>query len=107
MNIVSILLPLLAALVALITWTLLDIKELKQLMSTQESQLQEVQTILNTVATGVTEIITRLNALPTADNPAIQDEIDGIRNLARSMGTEIDAVLNPPAPEDGGEEPPA
>lgn len=90
---------LLIVVLAWLTWIVLSVKELKQHMSTQEGQLQEVQTILNTVAAGVTEIIMRLNALPTTDNPAIQDEIDGIRDLARNMSTQIDAALNSPVPD--------
>ena len=73
-------------------------------MATQEEQMQEVLGLLtNTVAPGVTEIIKRLNALsvPT-DNPALQDEIDGVKEAARTMAAEIDTVLNPPVPDEGG-----
>lgn len=73
------------------------IKEIRQSMATQEVQLQEALALLETVATGVTEILKRLNELPT-DNPVIQDEIDGIRAVARNMRNQIDAQLNPPVP---------
>jgi CHASE3 domain sensor protein len=64
----------------------------------QEDQLKEVQTLLtDVVAPGVTEIINRLNALPT-DNPAIQDEIDGIKAAGQSMADQINATLNPVTP---------
>jgi CHASE3 domain sensor protein len=67
-------------------------------MATQEAQLQDALSLLGVVASGVTEIISRLEALPT-DNPAIQDEIDGVKASAQSMADQINAVLNPPAPE--------
>ena len=70
---------------------------IRRLMA-QEDQLKEVQSLLvDVVAPGVTEIIRRLDSLPT-DNPAIQDEIDGIKGAARAMADQINAKLNPPAP---------
>lgn len=61
----------------------------------QEQELQDAKAVLDTVSTGVTEIISRLNNLPT-DNPAIQDEIDGIKAVGAEMAAKISAVLNPP-----------
>lgn len=62
----------------------------------QETQLQDIQSLLtNTVAPGLAEILTRLNNVPT-DNPAIQDEIDGIKAAAQGLADSINLALNPP-----------
>lgn len=73
------------------------LRRIEERQMAQETELQEIQAVLNTVSIGVTEIISRLNNLPT-DNPAIQDEIDGIRAVGQRMADEIAAVLNPPTP---------
>lgn len=79
----------------------LKLRKVARSMATQEEQLQETQALLrDTVAPGVTEIIRRLNSIPT-DNPAIQDEIDGVKSAAQQMADEINAVLNPPPPAEG------
>lgn len=67
----------------------------------QETQLQSVMTLLNdVVAPGVTEILRRLhNIPPPGDNPALQDEIEGIQGVAQHMADSINAELSPPAPE--------
>lgn len=73
-------------------------QDIKEFRMAQELELQQIQTLLNdVVAPGVTEIITRLNNIPV-DNPAIQDEIDGIRSAAQGIADQINVVLNPPPP---------
>lgn len=76
-----------------------QLRKVRQTMATQEEQLQDAQALLNTVAVGVTEIISRLNTVPPSENPAIQDEIDGIKGVAQGMADQINAVLNPPPTE--------
>jgi hypothetical protein len=92
-------------LLAFLGWRGLKLlKEIRNQMSTQETQLQESLGILrDVVAPGVTEILTRLDAVPT-DNPAVQDEIDGVRAVAQEMADKINAKLNPPVPDEGGGE---
>lgn len=83
------------------------LREIKKAMATHEQQLQDALTILrDVVSPGVTEILNRLDAVPT-DNPAVQDEIDGVKAVAQEMADRINAKLNPPAPEPTpeGEEP--
>lgn len=75
-----------------------DLKErMEKGFMSQETELQEAKAVLDTVSTGVTEIISRLNNLPT-DNPAVQDEIDGIKAVGAKMAEDINAVLNSPPP---------
>lgn len=73
------------------------LRSIERRMATQEEQLQEALGLIrNTIAPGVTEIIRRLGevTVPT-DNPALQDEIDGVKEAAGNMASQINAVLNP------------
>ena len=75
----------------------LNHREVMKHMANQEQELQAALAVLDTVSTGVTEIISRLNNVPT-ENPAINDEITSVKAVAQRMADAINAVLNPPAP---------
>lgn len=59
----------------------------------QEQELQDIQVVLAAVSDGVTQIIARLNTLPT-DNPDINDEIANIKRIATEMNDKINAVVS-------------
>lgn len=69
-------------------------REMKERFMNQEDQLKQILVLLQSVASGVSQIITISNGLP-GDNPAIQDEIDSIKQIGQQISDSINATLNP------------
>lgn len=74
----------------------LNHREVIAKLMSQEQDLQDALAVLTVVSDGITEIISRLNALP-ADNPNTADEVAAVKAKAAEMADKINAVLNPPS----------
>ena len=74
-----------------------QLNEIRRMLMAQEQTLQQVLALVTTNGEGLTTIITMLTELRD-NNPALQDEIDGILAEAQTQADKIQAVLNPPTP---------